>query len=828
MAKQIKLTKSAQTVLDKRYLVKDDQGKILETPEELFRRVAHHLAQAEIVYQKADQEVKELEDKFYDLMASLEFLPNSPTLMNAGRPLGQLAACFVLPVGDSLEEIFTTVKNAALIHQSGGGTGFSFSRLRPKGDIVRSTKGVSSGPVSFMEVLNAATEAIKQGGTRRGANMGILRVDHPDIFEFISCKKDHTKITNFNISVAVTETFMEAVEKGGDYDLLNPRTLKPIKKINAREVFDLLVDHAWENGDPGIVFIDRINKFHPTPNISPVESTNPCGEQPLMPYESCNLGSIDLGKMVKSTKKGAEIDWNRLKDVVRLAVHLLDNVIDMNKYPIDEIAETTRKSRKIGLGIMGWADMLIKLGIPYNSEDALVLAERVMEFILSAGRERSQELAKERGAFPAFRGSLFDLKGEPEQRNSTVTTIAPTGTIGIIAGCSQGVEPLFALAYVRKTGLAGNIGDIQLTEVNELFKQMAIDRGFYSDALMMEIAEKGTCVGVAGVPEDVQKFFVTAHDITPEWHVRMQAAFQKYTDNAVSKTVNFAHDATREDIANVYMLAHKLGCKGITVYRDGSRTIQVLNIGTKKDDGKPAEGGADTPKAQSNIDVAIAAGTHSPEAMEPKEDPAMVAGPDRFAQEVVHAQDDGPPVEEPTLPGLFPGQANKKTNFIQPRPRPDVSFGQTAKINTGCGKLYVTINSDDKGPIEIFAQLGKSGGCIAAHTEAMGRLASLCLQAGVDPELVYTQIRGIRCPRPAFDNGSLTLSCGDGVAKALKLYLNKKSDKREYKELSAQTISASLVKNLGGQCPECPECGQILEFQEGCVVCKSCGYSQCG
>lgn len=817
------LTPSAKTVLEKRYLVKDDDGKVIETPEELFRRVAHYLAQADVNYGKSAKEVKATEDAFFKAMSSLEFLPNSPTLMNAGRPLGQLSACFVLPVGDSLEEIFTTVKQAALIHQSGGGTGFSFSRLRPRGDIVRSTKGVSSGPISFMEVMNSATEAIKQGGTRRGANMGILRVDHPDILEFITCKKDHTRITNFNISVALTEAFMEAVEKNGDYDLKNPRTGVLLRKKNAREVFNLLVKQAWENGDPGIVFIDRINKTHPTPNLGPIESTNPCGEQPLMPYESCNLGSIDLAKMVKPAQKGADVDWDKLREIVRLSVHLLDNVIDKNKYPIPEIAEMTRKTRKIGLGIMGWADMLIKLGIPYDSEEALLLAEKVMEFIWTEGREKSREMAKERGEFPAFKGSRYDQAGEPPQRNSTITTIAPTGTIGIIAGSSQGVEPIFALAYIRKTGLEGNIGDVQLTEVNELFREKAKEAGFYSEELMKKIAEQGSCRSIAEVPEEVRNVFVTAHDITPEWHIRMQAAFQKFTDNAVSKTVNFSHEATMEDVANVYMMAYKLECKGVTVYRDGSRQIQVLNVGSQKEGEKAAV--EVKPIPASNVNITLTGGNG--DMLHPHEDNPAIDAPDRFAQSLTTAESLEPPMDTPTLPGIEPGTDVARRSYVKPRPRPDVSFGTTAKILTGCGNLYVTINSDETGPVELFAQLGKSGGCVAAHTEALGRLASLALQAGVDPEMVNTQLRGIRCPRPAFDKGCITLSCADGVAKALQMHLNHKTDKKDLKKLT-NGDNESYIKNLAGNCPECPECGQMLEFQEGCVVCRGCGYSQCG
>ncbi len=836
MIKEVKLTKSAKTVLEKRYLVKDDKGRVIETPEQMFRRVAHHLANAEYQFGKNENEAKDVEEKFYEMMATLEFVPNSPCLMNAGRPLGQLAACFVLPVGDSLEDIFTTVKQAALIHQSGGGTGFAFSRLRPRGDIVKSTRGVSSGPISFMEVINAATEAIKQGGTRRGANMGILRVDHPDIMEFITCKKDHTKITNFNISVAVTEKFMDAVEKDEEYELLNPRTKDVVKKMRAKEVFDKLVQHAWENGDPGIVFIDRINKTHPTPHVGEIESTNPCGEQPLMPYESCNLGSIDLGKMLDKRDNGYALNWDKIKERVHLAIRFLDNVVEMNKYPVKEIEEVTKANRRVGLGVMGWADMLIHLGISYCSEEALELAERIMSFIDSEAKKTSHKLAEERGPFKNFKGSIYDKPGHPTMRNSTVTTIAPTGTIGIIAGCSQGIEPLFALAYIRKTGLAGNIGDVQLTEVNEIFLEVAKERGFYSEGLMKKIAVLGSVQGLKEVPEDVQKAFVTAHDISPEWHLRTQAAFQKYVDNAVSKTVNFPHDATAGDVAKVYQLAYHLNCKGVTVYRDGSRMVQVLNVGHgngNKTEEKNAE--AIVPKAPSNVDIALTGGNG--DMLHPQEVNSVI-GPERFAQHILAESDSA------FVSASGNGNGNGKSIRVEPRPRPDVSEGMTAKIMTGCGKLYVTVNSDEHGPVELFAQLGKSGGCIAAHTEATGRLASLALQAGIDPQLVAQQLKGIRCPRPALDNGEFTLSCADGVGKALQRYLDKREQQTKPESARAAAAHAvatamvaassaiskqeSHVKTLAGNCPECPECGQMLEFQEGCVMCKGCGYSQCG
>src|SRR3989344_166817 len=543
---KLKLTKNALKVLESRYLLKDEEGKLAEKPLEMFRRVAGFIIKAEDKYNLSQEKRDELERAFLEAMVNLEFLPNSPTFTGAGTPLGQLSACFVLPVGDSMEEIFEAIKNTALIHKSGGGTGFSFSRLRPSKDPVKSTSGLASGPVSFMTVFDAATETIKQGGTRRGANMGILRVDHPDILSFITCKENSNKLNNFNISVAVTDKFMRALENDEEYDIINPRDGKGVSKLKAKEVWDKIVDHAWLNGDPGVVFIDTINKFNPTPHIGQIESTNPCGEQPLLPYESCNLGSINLSKFIEE----GNINWERLGEVVKVAIQFLDDVIDMNQYPIKEIHDMTHGNRKVGLGVMGWADLLIQLGIPYNSQEALDLAEKVMKFIKNKADSASVALSKAKGVFPNFEDSIYDTADSPGIRNATRTTIAPTGTLSIIAASSSGIEPLYAIAYVRKSHI-GRKGDdwIELIEVNPYFEKIAKEKGFYSKEMMEKVAKESSIQHIDGIPESVKRVFVTAHDVSPEWHVRMQAAFQRYVDNAVSKTINFPNSATRENVA---------------------------------------------------------------------------------------------------------------------------------------------------------------------------------------------------------------------------------------------------------------------------------------
>ncbi len=751
--KEFELTTNAMKVLERRYLKKGEDGRPVERPEDMFMRVARNIAEAEKGYGASPEEVESVAKTFYELMTNLDFLPNSPTLMNAGRELQQLSACFVLPIEDTMESIFTTIKNTALIHQSGGGTGFSFSRLRPSNDKVSSTGGVASGPVSFMRVFNSATEAVKQGGTRRGANMGILRVDHPDILEFINCKDNGDHYNNFNISVGITEAFMKAVEEGKDYDLINPRMKTVASSLNAREVFEKIVQLAWRTGDPGIVFLDRLNRDNPTPHLGEIESTNPCGEQPLLPYESCNLGSINLSNMVDS---GA-INWDKLASTAREAVHFLDNVIDMNHYPLEQIGKMTRTNRKVGLGIMGFADMLIKMGIPYDSDEAVSAGREVMKFIDAEAKKASDALALKRGTFPGYKGSAYDKEGGRRPRNATVTTIAPTGTLSIIAGCSSGIEPLFAVSYVRTV-----MDKDELIEVNPHFESVARERGFYSPEVMKMIAHHGTVSDISQVPEDVRRLFVTAHDITPEWHVRMQAAFQDYTDNAVSKTVNFSHDAKPEDVSEVYMLSYSLGCKGVTIYRDGSKDEQVLSTGKTKD--------AKAEKAT------------------PQE-----AVPEPF----------------------------QATGKITPRPRPETTRGFTRQMNTGCGRLYVTINEDENGLCEVFASMGKSGGCATSQTEATGRLVSLALRAGLDPASIVDQLKGIRCPSPTWASGSAIYSCADAIARALEDYVARA------KEAPGGTKGYGQDNQMN-VCPQCPECGAMVSFSEGCVVCHSCGFSKCG
>ncbi|NPV52182.1 MAG: vitamin B12-dependent ribonucleotide reductase [Firmicutes bacterium] len=749
----MQLSQNALTVLERRYLKKQN-GKVIETPEEMFRRVARAVAEVERIYTRDKGFIRDMEERFYSVMEQLDFIPNSPTLMNAGQEFQQLAACFVLPVGDSMEEIFDAVKYAALIHKSGGGVGFAFSRLRPKGDEVSSTGGVASGPVSFMKVFNAATEAVKQGGRRRGANMGVLRVDHLDVMEFIQCKEKDSEITNFNISVAVTDDFMKAVKEDKLFDLINPRTGQVTKTIRAREVFDAIVEGAWRNGEPGVLFLDRINAANPTPALGEIEGSNPCGEVPLLPYEACVLGSINLSHMVKPDTQ--EIDYERLERVVRLAVRFLDNTIDASHYPLEQILKAVWRTRKIGLGVMGFADMLIQLGIPYNSDEAVSKAREVMSFIWRIARKESARLAEEKGPFPAFKGSALDKSGTGWLRNATLTTIAPTGTISIIANCSSGIEPLFAVSYVRNV-----LDNDQLVEVHPLFEKVARERGFYSPELMRKISERGTVKGMEEVPEDVQRLFVTAHDIDPEWHVKIQAAFQEFTDNAVSKTVNLRHDATVDDVRRAILLAYELGCKGITVYRDGSRSSQVLVKG----------------QAQGDIK-----------------------------------------------------QKTPEDKGIAPRQRPQVTHGRTERMQTGCGNVYVTVNEDEHGLCEVFTSIGKSGGCASAQSQALSRLISVALRAGIKPEAIVKHLRGIRCPAPAWQKGGAVLSCPDAIGIVLEHYLEEKQGGQGTSEAAASVDNPHKGNGLPyieNHMGACPECGGHMRHENGCATCSSCGYSRC-
>ncbi|MHB1336443.1 MAG: ribonucleotide reductase N-terminal alpha domain-containing protein [Candidatus Humimicrobiaceae bacterium] len=937
--KKLNLTKNAVTVLERRYLKRDEYGNLLEEPRDMFLRVAKNIASVEKQYNRTEAEIREIEKKYFDIMTDLDFLPNSPTLMNAGRELQQLAACFVLPVGDSMASIFEALKETALIQKSGGGVGYSFSNIRPKNDVVLSTKGVSSGPISFMTVFNAATDTIKQGGTRRGANMGILRVDHPDILEFITAKEDNEKLNNFNISVGVTEAFMKAVENDGEYDILNPRTKEVVTKYKAREVFEKIINHAWKNGDPGIIFLDRLNKDNPTPHIGTIESTNPCisedmmvltnegfirakelfkrvkageeikivydkralefklngkfnnnnfeinenlinecwnrgrkevyklttcsgfeleatpdhkvltaegykalielkkddeiliqpfgmfkfnklsednyynkfvdkvssvklsgekevydfnepvsnsfiangivvrncGEQPLLPYEACNLGSINLANMVREDDGIRSIDFDKLREVTRISVRFLDDVIDAGKYPLEKITTMVKSNRKIGLGVMGFADMLLMLEIPYNSEQALEISKNVMSFINDVSKEESRELAVQRGEFPNFKGSVYDTPDGYKIRNATTTTIAPTGTLSIIASCSSGIEPVFAISFVKNV-----MDNDKLIEVNPYFEEAAKKDDFYSKELMEIIAQKGSLKEISDIPDNYKRIFVTAHDIAPIWHVRMQAAFQGYVDNAVSKTVNFPSDATVKDVEDVYMLAYRLGCKGITIYRDKSRESQVLTIGEKD---KTAE------KTQFNAE-------------EEKADIKKLAGTGEAAEISVNIDE-----REAETDLQIP---------IKPRPRPEVTKGMTKKYVIGsCGKLYVTVNSDEKGICEVFTNTGEEG--CAALSEALSRLISVSIRAGIDITSITHQILGIRCITCIADRNTHVLSCPDAIGKAL--------------EFSQKGINKFDLDFAGGprsimMCPE-EGCGGIMEPEGGCYVCRVCGFSKC-
>jgi len=778
------ISPNALRVLEKRYLTKGPDGRVNEKPSDLFRRVAKNIALGDRVYDP-QADLAKTEESFYRLMADLRFLPNSPTLMNAGRDLQQLSACFVLPVEDSMESIFETVKQAAIIHKSGGGTGFSFSRLRPKDDVVRSTGGVASGPISFMKVFNHATEAVKQGGTRRGANMGILRVDHPDILDFISCKADTSEVTNFNISVAITDKFMEAYKKGEDYDLISPRSGEVVKRLSSKVVMDKIAEQAWQTGEPGLFFIDPTNRANPTPQIGDMEATNPCGEQPLLPHESCNLGSINLETHLVEVDGFTRVDWAALEKTARTAVHFLDNIIDMNNYPIPQIEKITKGNRKIGLGLMGFARMLFKLEIPYNSEKGIEMARTVMGFIHDIARDESTRFASIRGPYPYWKGSRHEAQGL-RLRNSYLTTIAPTGTISMIADTSGGCEPEFSLIWYK------NVMDGEhLPYVLDYFIEVAKREGFYSEDLLDKIQRnKGSVHGIDQVPQYWQDVFVTSHGIAPEWHVRMQAAFQEFSDSAVSKTINMPPEATPESVKEAYLLAFRLGCKGITVYRDGCRPNQVMNVG-QSDKGKKAA-------------------------------PAAKA--------------EAAPAEKMTTPDNG-SSTTAPLHTIAPRPRPDLMMGTTTRRRTSCGDLYLTVNRDEEGmPFEAFATMGKAGGCEGSFNEAIGRLISLCMRAGVAPRDIVKQLIGIRCNKPFGIGPDKVLSCSDAIAKIFNQSLEIKVTEERYpqaggseKESEMETATAlmeEITENKKMAFP-CPDCGCELTFAEGCEKCYQCNYSRC-
>lgn len=787
------LTDASKKVLEKRYLSKNDEGVVIETGDDMFKRVAYDIAQADLKYDK-NADITKTSGKFYYRMAKFEFLPNSPTLMNAGKVLQQLAACFVLPIPDDLKGIYKTLGQTAIVHQSGGGTGFSFNRLRPNGSIISSTKGRSPGSLSFLDVFNASTGQITQGGTRRGANMAMLNHDHGDVMDFIYAKEKEGMLKNFNMSIAVSDEFMELVKNNGFYmlkgkdgkpytfdELNNRRTpmelregdFKPVMELklnnvinnrngktigklesdivylNARAVFESICDCAWKNGEPGMVFLDRINQYNPTPEIGKIESTNPCGEQPLLPYEACNLGGINLSKFVE--KK--QVNWKGLESVVNDAVHFLDNVIDMNRYPIKEIEEMCLANRKIGMGVMGWADMLIELEIPYNSEEAIGKAKEVMSFIKEKAVEQTKYLAKIRGPFPNFGKSIY--KNEEPRRNATLTTIAPTGTTGVIAGASQGIEPLVALAYLRN--VKDTIGS-DLIEVNQIFKRYAHEQGFWSNDLIKVIEENGEKVGVKvnydKIPDNLRKLFVTAYDIALEWHIGMQAAFQEFTDNAVSKTTNLVNSATKEDIKNVFMSAYDKKCKGITIYRDGSRDKQILT--TKKKDG-----------IEGKVEI--------------------------------------------------------------PLKRPEVLSGSTKRMRVGCGKLYITKNVQEEKFREVFTSCDFHNGCQDAYNNALNKMISLAAQHNISPEEIGKTLMGVKCDKYALDKYR-NVSCPDAIGKVIQGWIPKvERDKLNETKEDANNKNNGDDKNenavIFGQCPKCHI--YALEHVEGCDICHDCGYSKC-
>ncbi|HWO89964.1 MAG TPA: vitamin B12-dependent ribonucleotide reductase, partial [Gemmatimonadales bacterium] len=780
-SRELLLSANAITVLEKRYLVKDESGKPAETVEDLFWRVASTIAAPDRAYGASEGAVEELAEEFFRVMGERKWMPNSPTLMNAGRPLGQLSACFVLPVDDALSNgqsgIYDTLRAMALVHQSGGGTGFSFSRLRPRNDVVRSTMGVASGPVSFMSLYDASTDVVKQGGTRRGANMGILRVDHPDILDFIACKADVTKITNFNISVAVTDVFMEAVKQGTEYDLIHPRSGAVVGRLDAREVFAKIIHGAWATGEPGVFFIDRANYYNPVPHLGSYEATNPCGEQPLLPYDVCNLGSINVGAFVKN----GEMDWDELRRTVHLCTHFLDNVIDANKYPLPEIDNLAKRIRRIGLGVMGFADALVRIGIPYNSEQGVEFGRKLMKFIDEEAKVESERLAEQRGVFAEWEKSIWgpdascarDARGNRIRpmrrlRNCNLTTVAPTGTISIIAGCSSGIEPLFAVAFLR------NQAGVLMPDVNEDFVAMAKAGGWYSDELMKRIAEAGH-IHFDEVPEAVQRIFVTAHDVTPEWHIRMQAAFQEYTDSAISKTCNFPKAASEEDVRAIYELAFELGCKGVTVYRDNSRPMQVLSTGAtakavEEKGGKAMGRDGASPRPATDLERELA------------ELKGQLAEKDA---EIERLRRD-----------LHAVEAENAQRRLK-RSRPDLLRGMTRRIETPLGTAYVTITEDDRGqPFEVFISLGKAGAPLMADVEAIGRLISLALRSGIPIAEIHRQLRGISSDKVIGLGPNKVMSVPDAIGIAIEKWMQEKHEGVQQDLLSTPARPEAVVRPI--------------------------------
>ena len=846
----VSLSQNARTVLEKRYLVKDETGKAIETPEELFWRVATVVAEADRRYGASDASVTALAEEFYGLMTQRRFEPNSPTLMNAGRPLGQLSACFVLPVEDALSNgqngIYDTLRAMALIHQSGGGTGFSFSRLRQQGSMVRSTTGVASGPVSFMKLYDASTDAVKQGGTRRGANMGILRVDHPDILQFITCKEDLSQVTNFNISVAVTDEFMRAVRAKSAYALRDPKTHQKVGELDANEVWDRMILGAWRTGEPGCFFIDEANRYNPVPHLGSYEATNPCGEQPLLAYDVCNLGSVNVGYYVHDGK----MDWSALRRDIHLSTHFLDNIIDVNRYPLPEIDALAKRIRRIGLGVMGFADALARLGIAYDSDEGVAFGRDLMAFFDRESKVESQRLANERGPFPEWAKSIwgpdetcardaFDKRIRPMQllRNCNVTTIAPTGTISIIAGCSSGLEPLFAVAFMR------NQAGVMMPDVNEDFVRIAKEEGWYSDELMERIAKDGR-VDFPEIPERWQRVFVTANQIAPEWHMRMQAAFQEHCDSAISKTTNFAHTATVEDVRKIYQLAYELKAKGVTVYRDGSRDNQVLSTGA-------------TEKAKAERDRSALAGAAGSSAgaggrSDAGTDRERTAAERRQIGELQGTIAELNAELERLKKALFDAEAENLQRRMK-RARPDKLRGTTIRKETPLGTMFVNITEDDRGqPFEVFITLGKAGGSAMADAEAMGRLISLALRSGIPLMELHRQLRGIGSDRAVGLGPTKVLSVPDAIGIALEEWWRDKqgvqqelipgtearpgappareqvtvsSDPGVSGEQAAFSFDAAYSESFMGTCPDC---GSQLEYAEGCVKCHVCGFSECG